>query len=73
MLKLCIGSYILSLNKWSIYFRFEKLFAGHYIGDLARLILLELTKQGLVFNGKASEKLQQWKTFTAEHLSQTER
>ena len=55
------------------YFRYEKLFSGHYIGDLARLILLKLTDEGLIFGGKASEKLKTWKSFTAGHLSNIER
>ncbi len=49
--------------------RYEKLFSGHYIGDLARLVLLKLTEEGLAFRGKISEKLTKWRTFTAMHLS----
>ena len=64
---------LICIHTYQIYFRYEKLFSGHYIGDLARLVLLELTNQGLVFGGKATNKLKQWKSFTAEHLSQIER
>jgi hexokinase len=54
-------------------FTFEKLFAGHYIGDLARLVMLKLVEKNLLFGGKESCKLQQWGSFTAEHLSDVER
>jgi len=53
--------------------RFEKSFAGHYIGDLARLIMLRLVDDQLLFGGEKSEKLLQWGSFTAQHLSDIER
>jgi len=56
-------------SNWKGSFTFEKLFAGHYIGDLARLVLLRLTEQGLLFGGHVSEQLKTWKSFTAAHLS----
>jgi len=53
--------------------RFEKSFAGHYIGDLARLVMLRLVNEQLLFGGEKSKKLLQWKSFTAQHLSDIER
>jgi len=57
---------------WCCY-RFEKSFAGHYIGDLARLIMLRLADEQLLFGGEKSDALLQWGTFTAQHLSDIER
>jgi len=54
-------------------FSFEKSFAGHYIGDLARLIMLRLCDDQLLFGGEKSHKLLQWGSFTAQHLSDIER
>ena len=53
--------------------RFEKLCAGHYIGNLARLVMLKLTEEGLLFQGKGSSKLSEWHTFTATNLSDVEK
>jgi len=54
-------------------FRFEKSFAGHYIGDLARLIMIKLTDERLMFGGEKSNRLLQWGAFTAQQLSDIER
>jgi len=53
--------------------RFEKLFAGHYVGDLIRVVLLDLTETGLLFGGHVSDKLKQWKSVSAGHVSNIER
>ena len=47
--------------------------AGHYIGDLARAVLLKLTEEGLMFGGKVTEQLKTWKSFTAAHLTNIEK
>lgn len=54
-------------------FTFEKLFAGHYLGDLVRLVLCRLTDDGVLFHGIGSDRLRSWNTFTAEYLSDIER
>lgn len=37
--------------------RFEKMISSLYLGELVRLILLKMTKEGLLFNGKVSTAL----------------
>lgn len=39
------------------HFRFEKMISGLYLGELVRLVLLKMTKEGLLFNGKVSTAL----------------
>ena len=53
--------------------RFEKLFAGHYIGDLARLLMVRLVKEGALFGGRGLDQLSRWGVFTAGHLSNIEK
>jgi len=54
-------------------FRFEKSFTAFYIGDLVRLVMLRLCDDQLLFGGNKSDKLLQWGSFTAQHLSDVER
>jgi hexokinase len=37
--------------------RFEKSFGGFYLGEMFRLVLVKLTKAGLLFDGKGSDEL----------------
>lgn len=52
-------------------FTYEKYFAGKYIGELARLILLKLHHEQLLFPGKTT-KLDENGIFTSENLSDLE-
>ena len=52
-------------------FTYEKYFAGKYIGELARLILLKLHQQDLLFYGK-TVKLSEKGIFTSSDLSEIE-
>lgn len=38
-------------------YTFEKSFGGFYLGEMFRLVLVKLTKAGLLFDGKGSEEL----------------
>lgn len=38
-------------------FTFEKYFAGKYLGELVRYILVRLAEEGVIFNGKTSDAL----------------
>ena len=38
--------------------RFEKMIAGMYLGEIVRLVLLDLCKQGIVFGEEAIEVLE---------------
>lgn len=53
--------------------RFEKLFAGHYVGDLGRLIMLDLVQNGVLFTPEAESVLSQWGVFKAGHISAIEK
>ena len=53
-------------------FTYEKYFAGKYIGELARLILLKLHQQGLLFPGNSEIKLAEKGIFTSSDLSDIE-
>lgn len=48
--------------------RFEKMVSGHYIGELVRVILVQLTRDGHLFKGKGTTKLYTSETFTTEYL-----
>lgn len=47
--------------------------SGMYLGEIVRQILIDLTKQGLLFRGQISERLQTKGIFETKFLSQIER
>jgi hexokinase len=51
---------------------FEKMISGMYMGELVRLILVKLTKDGLIFKGQKSEKLFQRDNFFTKYISEIE-
>lgn len=53
----------------AVSFRFEKHFGGKYLGEIVRCVLVRLTKEGLLFDGKASDELLQHGTFTTRFVS----
>lgn len=53
-------------------FTFEKYFAGQYIGDIVRVILVKLAQEGIIFGGKLSTKLLTHQCFNASLLSSVE-
>ncbi|KAK6169749.1 hypothetical protein SNE40_020738 [Patella caerulea] len=51
-------------------FTFEKSFAGMYLGEFVRLVLVKLTNQGVLFNGQVTEELAtRWK-FTSGFVTE---
>ncbi|XP_006835906.1 PREDICTED: putative hexokinase HKDC1 [Chrysochloris asiatica] len=52
--------------------RYEKMTSGMYLGEIVRQILIDLTRQGLLFHGKVSERLQTRGIFETKFLSQIE-
>ncbi|XP_046462475.1 hexokinase-2-like [Daphnia pulex] len=50
-------------------FTFEKHFGGKYLGEIVRCVLIRLTKEELLFQGKASEELLQHGAFTTRFVS----
>lgn len=53
-------------------FTFEKYFAGQYIGEIVRVVLMKLVEAGVLFDGKASDILQTHGSFTARYISMIE-
>merc|ERR1712183_671256 len=51
---------------------FEKMISGMYLGEIVRLVLVNLTKQGALFNGKISPALSTYGTFETSFVSQIE-
>lgn len=47
--------------------------SGMYLGEIVRQILIDLTKQGLLFRGQISESLRKRGIFETKFLSQIER
>ncbi|XP_004846240.1 putative hexokinase HKDC1 isoform X2 [Heterocephalus glaber] len=52
--------------------RYEKMTSGMYLGEIVRQILIDLTKQGLLFRGRISERLRTRGIFETKFLSQIE-
>ncbi|NXO15919.1 HXK2 protein, partial [Oriolus oriolus] len=52
--------------------RFEKLISGMYLGEIVRQILLVMTEKQLLFQGRASQKLQTRNIFQTKFLSTIE-
>lgn len=53
--------------------RYEKMTSGMYLGEIVRQILIDLTRQGLLFRGQISERLRTRGIFETKFLSQIER
>ncbi|KAK4030001.1 hypothetical protein OUZ56_022960 [Daphnia magna] len=53
-------------------FTFEKHFGGKYLGEIVRCVLVRLTKEGLLFQGNASEHLLRHGAFTTRYVSMIE-
>nr|XP_055024485.1 hexokinase-4 [Misgurnus anguillicaudatus] len=51
---------------------YEKLIGGKYMGELARLVLLKLVNENLLFNGEASDLLKTRGSFETRFVSQIE-
>lgn len=51
---------------------FEKMVSGMYLGELVRLVLVRLTKDGIIFNGKLSQELNTRNLFLTKYVSKIE-
>ncbi|XP_019721499.1 hexokinase-2-like isoform X2 [Hippocampus comes] len=51
---------------------FEKMISGMYLGEIVRLLLLRMTKDGLLFKGQASEALLSPDGFKTKYISDIE-
>ncbi|KAJ8248260.1 hypothetical protein GJAV_G00240110 [Gymnothorax javanicus] len=52
---------------------FEKMVSGMYLGELVRLILVKMAKQGLLFEGRITAELLTRGTFDTKHISAIEK
>uniref|UniRef100_A0A6Q2Y9L4 Hexokinase-2 n=1 Tax=Esox lucius TaxID=8010 RepID=A0A6Q2Y9L4_ESOLU len=48
---------------------FEKMVSGMYMGEMVRLILLKMAKEGLLFDGKVSDALRTKGKFHTKHIT----
>lgn len=51
---------------------YEKMISGMYMGEVARLVLLRLTQEGLLFNGDVSDELATKGLFYTKYVSEIE-
>lgn len=52
--------------------KFEKMISGMYMGEIVRQVLLDLTRQGLMFGGETSKKLLTKNRFKTAYVSYVE-
>jgi hexokinase len=55
-----------------LFLRFEKYISGKYIGEIVRHVLIAMAKESSFFSNHASQKLLQYGSFTAKHISEIE-
>nr|CDS23579.1 hexokinase [Echinococcus granulosus] len=53
--------------------KFEKMCSGMYLGEIVRLILLDLIEKGLLFQGQVPERLRSKDNFHTKYITETER
>ena len=53
--------------------RFEKMISGMYLGELARIVCMDLVEKKLLFKGQVTEKFRRKNSFPAEFVSLVER
>ena len=60
-------------NGFIFHFRFEKMISGMYMGEVTRLVLAHLTREGLLFDGIGPEMLFEPGQFFTKYVSEIER
>lgn len=66
----------LSMDSWVtavLSHRFEKMVSGLYMGELVRLILVKMAKEGLLFEGRITPELLTKGKFETKHVSAIEK
>ncbi|VUZ47087.1 unnamed protein product [Hymenolepis diminuta] len=53
--------------------KFEKMCSGMYLGEIVRLILIDLIEKGLLFQGQIPERLRNKDSFHTKYITETER
>jgi len=68
---------VLPVNPWvftaALSCRFEKMVSGMYMGELVRLILVKMAKEGLLFEGRITPELLTKGKFETKHVSAIEK
>ena len=54
-------------------FRFEKMISGMYLGELARIVCMDLVEKKLLFKGQEVEKFKTKNSFITKFVSDIER
>ena len=69
------GEYIGGTDKSLVLFccRFEKMVSGMYMGELVRLILVKMAKEGLLFEGRITPELLTRGKFNTSDVSAIEK
>ncbi|KAK7925014.1 hypothetical protein WMY93_007324 [Mugilogobius chulae] len=62
----------LEVDRSSINPGLEKMISGMYLGEIVRLLLVRMTEDKLLFNGKASERLKTKDAFQTKFISEIE-
>ena len=52
---------------------FEKMISGMYLGDITRLVIVDLIKSGELFSGSGSKIFEKYGAFETAHMSRVER
>lgn len=53
--------------------RFEKMVSGMYMGELVRIILVKMAREGLLFEGRITPELLTKGKFETKHVSAIEK
>lgn len=68
---------VLPMDHWVtaavLFCRFEKMVSGLYMGELVRLILVKMAKEGLLFEGRITPELLTKGKFETKHVSAIEK
>ena len=56
-----------------VFFRYEKMVSGMYLGELVRIILVHLVKRQLLFRGEMPDQLLRQGGFPTKLITETER
>jgi hexokinase len=52
---------------------FEKMISGMYLGEISRLIIMDLIKSGELFQGVGSKRLDEKNSFESSYMARAER
>ena len=68
-----VSNNILKFFHYSFLTRFEKMISGMYLGEIARIVCMDLVEKKLLFKGQVSEKFKTKNSFLTKFVSDVER